>query len=267
MTTTNTTTTCDEIAAELPGLAALPPDDPARGAAEAHALGCPTCGPALQDAQRLMRALDDAAPLPDPSPRALLHAAAPILSDLAPAAEPRGGVRQALVPAAAAIAAWALPLALARRPLGGGRTLGISLVLGLVAALAAAATVATGGVLAGAFPLLSALFSLNAGEGPAFEAGIGVHCALTELAVAAGAALLTVLATRRRAQLGDGQTLMVAAAGGGALAGQAALHLTCPASAELPHLLLFHTGALLLAVVLAVATGDALLRFRPASRR
>src|SRR4051794_36873643 len=96
-----TTASCDQIAAELPGLAALPSDDPARAAAEAHARDCPTCGPAMGEAQRLMRALDAAAPLPDPSPRALLHAAAPILSDLAPAAAGGGAAGRALVPAAA----------------------------------------------------------------------------------------------------------------------------------------------------------------------
>jgi hypothetical protein len=262
-----TASTCDRIAADLPGLAALPPDDPERAAAETHARDCPHCGPAFAEADHLMRALDAAAPLPAPSPRALLHAAAPILSDLAPAAERGGSARRALVPAAAAIAAWALPLAVARRPVAGGRGLGISLALAFVAALAAAATVSSGGVLAGALPVLSAVFSLNAGNGPAFEAGLGIHCALTELAVAAGAALVTLLATRRHAGTGERETLLVAAAGGGALAGQAALHLTCPAASELPHLLLFHTGALLLAVVLAVAGADALPAVRPASRR
>jgi hypothetical protein len=251
------TTTCEQIAADAPGLAALPPDAPERRQAEEHARTCPACARALEEGRLLMQALDAAAP-PLPAVEPLREAARPvlqpILNELAASrarAPARLGARAGVTVAAAAVAAWALPLALSRRPLAGGRTLGASLALALVAALAATATVASGGVVAGAFPVISALMSIMAGDGNAFRPHIGVHCALMELGMAAAATALVAAVTWRRS--GPESTLFVAAAGGGALAAQAALHETCPAATELPHLLLFHTGALMLAVALALA--------------
>jgi hypothetical protein len=259
------TTTCEQIAADAPGLAALPPDAPERLQAEEHARTCPACANALEEGRLLMEALDGAAP-PLPAVEPLREAAGPalqpILHDLRGLAASRArapgrlGVRAGVTVASAALAAWALPLALSQRPLAGGRTLGASLALALVAALAATATVASGGVVAGAFPVISALMSIMAGDGNAFRSHIGVHCALTELGIAAAATVLAAAVTWRRS--GPDATLFVAAAGGGALATQAALHETCPAANELPHLLLYHTGALMLAVALALAAARTL---------
>jgi hypothetical protein len=45
----------------------------------------------------------------------------------------------------------------------------------------------------------------------------------------------------------------VGAAAAGALAGHAALHLTCPVRAATPHLLAFHAGGVLLAAALGLS--------------
>jgi hypothetical protein len=259
-------TTCDELTADAAGLMTLPPEAPERARAEEHARTCAACARALEEGRRLLLALDAAAP-PLPPAAPLRAAAEPILRDILRdlAATPARRASPAIAAAATALASWALPLALARRPIEGGRTLGASIALGLVAALAAATTVTTGGLAAGAFPVISAIVSLIAGEGGAFRPHIGIHCALTELALATGAALAVALATWRR-WAGDA-VVLVAAAGGGALAGQAALHETCPSATELPHLLLFHTGPVMLAVALAVAAAHTLRALRPPPAR
>jgi hypothetical protein len=258
-----TTIPCDEIQADALGLAALPADAPERLQAEAHALGCAACARALAEARGLMLALDAAAP-PLPAPETLRAAAEPILRQLRAVPAREGGGRYAIAVAAAALAAWAVPLALASHPLGARHALAASLGLGIVAALSSAATVASAGIFAGAFPVFSAIFSLLASDGGGLHVHAGIHCALTELGAAAGAALLVELVTRRKAT--DDTTLLVAAAGGGALAGQAALHATCAASTELPHLLVFHTGALMAGTVLALAAAQILTARKPVSR-
>lgn len=48
-----------------------------------------------------------------------------------------------------------------------------------------------------------------------------------------------------------GLKFTVSAASAGALAGDAALHLTCQAHESLPHLLVFHVGGILLAAVVS----------------
>jgi hypothetical protein len=257
--------TCAQIAADAVGLLSLPADAPERREAEAHAETCADCTEALAQARRVLQALDAAAPLPAPSPEALRRAAAPILRELTGGAPTGSKVRRAAAAAGAAIAAWALPLALSRRPVVGGRPLGASLALAALAALATAATVSLGGLAAAAFPLLSAAFSLLVGRGDGLHAAVGVHCALTELGVAAGAAGVAWLVAGRPAPAAGRAPLLVAAVGGGALAAQAALHETCPASTDLPHVLAFHSGPVLLATLLAVALAARARAARPAA--
>jgi len=247
-------TICEQIAADAVGLLALPADAPERAQAEAHGREHAPCAAALAQARRVLDLLAVAAPLQAPSPAALQRAAAPILADLdARAAQPaRRRGRGAVAVTTAVVAAWALPMALARHEVSGGRPLAWSLGLAALAALATAATIAAGGFVAAAFPLFSATFSLLVGENGALEVALGVHCALTIVGAGAAVALLAWLATRRLAAADGRPTLIVAAAGGGALAAQAALHETCEAAIEMPHLLLFHTGAVVLVMILAL---------------
>jgi hypothetical protein len=254
---------CDEIAADAVGLAALPVGASERTRAEAHAATCAACARSLADAHRLLAMLG-AAELPAPSAAALKNASAAILADWdvlpAPASVPARAARGRLEAtiAAAVLAAWALPLALARRPVAGGRGLAASFGLAALAAIASAATISLGGVAAVAFPVISAAASLLSGSGSALAAGPGLHCAFIEGLMAFGAAGVAWGASRLLARRAPSVALLSAAMGGGALAGHAALNETCGAATELPHALVFHTGPVALAVALAfVAAGAA----------
>lgn len=243
---------CTEISADALALVALPPGAPERARAEEHARSCDACARLLAEAREMLAMLDVAAP-PPPSPAALARAAAPVLADLDARA---AAGRLAGAVAAAVLAAWALPLALSRGPLNSGSALSFAL-----AALAAAASVATvrwGGRVAVAFPLLSVFTALAVGRGSALDATFG--CPLVEALTAAGAGAAAWLAARALGRSAVRPQVMVAAVGGGALAGHAALHLACGAATELPHLLVFHTGPVVLAVGLATLLARSLGR-------
>jgi hypothetical protein len=111
------------------------------------------------------------------------------------------------------------------------------------------AALVLGGPLLGAIPLASFVASSLAGADGALQPGTGLRCLLFEgllalppLAVAALFAWRTRLPEPRR-------TLMAAAAGG-ALAGQAALHVLCHGYQSHGHLFVFHTGGVLLALAM-----------------
>jgi len=251
---------CDEIAADAAAWEAMPADAPERVRAEAHAATCPTCARALAEGRRLLELLDAAA-LPAPSAAALRNASASILAELDAATPARAGAgRLAGAVAATVVAMWAVPLALSRRPIAGGRELAASLGLALLAAVASAATITLGGAVAVAFPVISAAASLLAGSGYELAAGPGLHCALIEGLVAAGAGLATWGVARALGRRALDAPVWVAALGGGALAGHAALHETCAAATQVPHTLVFHTGPVLLAVALAFAVTKNTLR-------
>jgi hypothetical protein len=84
-----------------------------------------------------------------------------------------------------------------------------------------------------------------AGRDGGLHAMLGLHCVLFEFLGAALPLGLVLAASRRWTRAAPTVTAAVAAAG--ALAGQGALHLACPEHAALPHLLAFHSGAVLLA--------------------
>jgi hypothetical protein len=256
-------TPCDEIAADAVGLLALPADAAERAGAEEHARTCAACARALAEGRQVLSMLD-AASLPAPSSAALARASAAVLAELDARA---GAVRITAAVLAAVVAAWALPLALARAPIATGTPFALSFALAAVAAIASAATVRWGGRLAVAFPLLSALSALLAGTGRALDGAGGLHCASIEAMTAGGVAAVAWLATRGLAKSAPKPEVVVAAVGGGALAGHAALHLACGAATELPHLLVFHTGPVALAVGLAfVVTASARRQVRGSSR-
>jgi hypothetical protein len=86
---------------------------------------------------------------------------------------------------------------------------------------------------------------------------VGVQCAVHEL----GTALIpvaTLLLLQRSAD--PARSAIVGAAAAGALAGTAALHLTCPDAGSMLHVLVFHVGGVLAAAGLAGAAAARLLR-------
>jgi hypothetical protein len=103
-----------------------------------------------------------------------------------------------------------------------------------------------------------------AGTSEGLAAGIGVRCAFREL-WAAGLTWIIVGATARRVDATFGRwdlTVIVASA---ALAAHAGQHLACEVPHSHAHLLVFHFGAVLLAVAVAVFT-TARRRGLPAAR-
>jgi hypothetical protein len=252
---------CAEIAADALALEALPPDAPERASAEAHARTCADCTRALDEARGLLALLDTAAP-PAPSSSALARASAAVVAESDREAAGRAG----LAVSAAVLAVWALPLALMRAPVESGPPFTLSLALAVLALTASVATVVWSRRAALAFPLLSALTALVVGRGSELAPALGVHCASIEALTALGAGAAAWLLMRGLGRGRGGPTLSpspgaasleLAAVGGGALAGHAALHLGCSAAGELPHLLAFHTGPVTVAVGLALLAAAA----------
>jgi hypothetical protein len=249
---------CDEIAADAAGLMSLPAQAPERARAEEHARGCADCTRALAEGRELL-SLIEAKPLPAPSGAALARASAAVLAE----AEREEQTRGALAVFAAVVACWAIPLALMRKPLvplTGNDSFGLSFSLMLLAIVASVATVAWSRRAAVLFPVLSAIAALVAGRGGALAPVVGAHCAAIEVMTAVGAGAAAWLLARGLSRARGDRTLMpsprpatrqLAAVGGGALAGHAALALGCSAAAELPHGLVFHTGPVVLAIALA----------------
>lgn len=104
-------------------------------------------------------------------------------------------------------------------------------------------------VSAGSASLVAALLRGSAGSPAGLE---GAACSLTEAAMALGAVVLAWLVVRR----GPGALLrssLGAWAVAGALVGDAALQLTCAERSSLAHLLVFHSGGVLVVAAAAWA--------------
>jgi hypothetical protein len=244
-------TPCDRLRADAPGLAALAEGDPERAEASAHARGCPGCARALAEAEALQRLLTEAAPEPLPA-STLARASRAIREELRREVRRRAGLGAA---AAAGSALALVALARSRSPVP--LDLALALALALAAAgLAAAARRRPAAALAGA--VLAALAGLAAaGPGP-LAPSLGLECLASELGAAAVVVVAGWLALRG-GTTAPARLAVAAAAAAGALAGDAALQLTCAAHAAVPHLLAFHVGGVVLA-----AAGASLAWPRPA---
>ncbi|HSZ83943.1 MAG TPA: hypothetical protein VLA14_16775 [Polyangia bacterium] len=241
-------TPCDQIGADAVGVAALPTDAPERVSAEAHAGTCASCAGALEDGRRLLALLGQAT-VPGPSAAALARASAAILSELDAPRAVAG--KLAAVVSAAVLATWALPLALMRAPLA-GRALLLSIALAAAAAVSSALTIAVSkrdGLL---FLAASLAMAFVTGSGSTLGPAVGLHCAAIEAMTAATAGGAAWVATRALGQRAMDRRVLVGALGGGALAGHAALDVGCGMSSALPHVLVFHTGPVVLALGVAL---------------
>jgi hypothetical protein len=122
-------------------------------------------------------------------------------------------------------------------------------------ALAAVASrFSLGGVAAGVSAALMA--ALLAGGGGSLDLSTGLHCLAIEVASAAAVAGAAWLPIRRGLASSQARHALPAAAVAGALAGDAALQITCGAHSVLLHLVVFHVGGVL------VAAAGALLALR-----
>jgi hypothetical protein len=250
--------TCDDLRRDAAGIAALAPGDPEREAAYAHARTCSGCAAALREAERLVALIDALPPEAAPSEAALRRAAAPVLAALPP-------VRPSLALPAVTAVASAFAVIAARSASGAARDWIAAAALaaaavGLAAlsprfASAAVALAAVGVSVAGA---------LAGGGAGTLAAHEGVRCAGVEIA-AATITFIAALALTRGGGDERGWRLAGAAAAG-ALAGQAALEVTCGARDSTAHLFVFHVGAVALCAVVAALAARATSAAPTASR-
>ena len=250
---------CDRLRADAAGLAALAADDPERAAAWEHAARCPACAGALREAERLQALVADLAPSPLP-PRARSGVPRAI------AAELRREARWRMVAAVAAVCVlFTLLVALARHRSPAGVDAAVAVALALSAAGLAAASRRFPGAAAGGAVLVALAAAGAAGRAGPVEAALGPECLLTEQGCAAAVVAAVWLVLRRGSSALTPRVVMAGAAAG-ALCGAAALQLTCPAHAALPHLLAFHTAGVLVAAGLAGAASRVVAHRNPGAR-
>jgi hypothetical protein len=246
-------TTCERIQADAAGLAALPAADPERIAAFEHARTCAACARALAEGVALFALLELGAPAEAPGESSLAPAVADIRRELARGPRWPGPLSSTAAVVLSLTAAWLLALFSGRRSAVQGHA-AISILVAAVAALTTAGAMALWTPLLAAIPLTSLLASAALGTAGPLEASVGVHCLGLELA-AAVLPLAAGFLLARRGAFRRPSFALAAAAGGGALAGQAALEVTCHALRTHAHLLTFHTGGVALGLLFALLLG------------
>jgi hypothetical protein len=247
-------------------LAALAVDDPERVLALEHARTCTPCREAFAEGVGLVALLDESQPLAPPSPDLMARAASAIEQQTAA----EGGLTRRVVwgSALGVLTAWAFQLTV-----GSGFTpdlehAGASLLV-LAVALASVTLLRQNAKLAVAL-IISTSFTMAwlAGTAQGLSASIGVRCAFREL-WAAGLTWIIVGAAARRIDISFAKSLggwqVTAIVASGALAAHAGQHLACEVPHSHAHLLVFHFGAVLLAVA-AVAFTTERRRSLPAAR-
>lgn len=235
---------CERLRADAAGLAALRPDDPERAAAWAHAKACPGCERALRQAERLQRMVGPWEPPPLP-PGAMAQAVPAIDEELRLEAWRRGAAS-----AAAICAAFAGIVLLARGRSDSGLDRGVAagLCLGAIGFAVEARQMPLFSVI-GAVVMGVVAAALTGEPGP-FASALGAECMATEL-LGAGAVVAAVWLVLRNGTTSPARVALAAAAAAGALAGDAALQLTCPARGAVPHLVVFHVGGVVAAAAIA----------------
>jgi hypothetical protein len=245
-------------------LAALAHDDPERRLAEEHIRACGPCRDAFSEGRGLVALLDESQPLSPPSAELMARAASSIERQNAG----EGSVTRQIVfgSVLGVLVAWAFQLTV-----GSGFTpdlehAGASLMV-LAVALAGVTILRNQGKLAILLLVGTSLaMAWLSGTAEGLSPGIGVRCAFRELWAAAltwiiaGAVARRVDATLERWSL----TVIVAS---GALAAHAGQHLACEVPHSHAHLLLFHFGAVLLAVAVAVVSTAGIASVTSVGRR
>ena len=239
-------TQCDQIQARSLALASLPRGDGERTAAEEHARSCAGCTRALREGGQLLALVEEGL-RPAPSTETLFQIERAILGRLAREAHAaRVGTR--LLGAAGAALAFAALVALNRHLPHDLASWLVALAAASLAALLAA--LAPAGVRTAAAALGASLaLALVASNATGLLPAIGLQCLALELGCAlAPFGLFAAARGAIRRPASPAATAALAAAA--ALAGQGALHLSCPVRGALPHLLAFHVGGVVLAALL-----------------
>jgi hypothetical protein len=233
---------CERLRADAPGLAALPADAPERLAAWAHASGCAACARALREAERL-QALVAARERPPLAAGSFEWASRAIIAELR-----REARRRMFASIAAVSVALAAFVGFARDRSRAAEDWAWAAVLGALALVLAAAARRRAPLALTAAVLAAVTAAMATGRPGPLAVDVGVRCLTMEIASAAmvvGAVWLAI----RGGTTSPARAAVAAAAAAGALAGDAALQVTCAARDAIPHLLAFHVGGVLLAVV------------------
>ncbi len=246
---------CDHIRQQALALVALARGERELTEAWEHARTCARCATALHEGERMLALVDAELAPPPPSAEALLRAKRAVLLELdrqpaRPLRAARVAAAVATIGAGAALAGpWArhhyLDSSSATLAAGAAMTAAAFAWLGVGRRTAGAAFAACA-----VSVVVAALASTSLG----LFAAVGVHCLALELFTAALAALAAVGGLSSSTS----SWTTAALASAGALAGQAALHLTCPERSAAPHLLAFHLGGVLLAAAAGWAVPRAL---------
>jgi hypothetical protein len=134
-----------------------------------------------------------------------------------------------------------------------------ALGLALLGAVLAGAALAFGGPILAAIPVVSLADSLLRGAEAGLQATVGAKCASFELGLGLiPAAVATWLA--RKGSLDRPAIAVGAATGGGALAAQGVLHITCHATPSVSHAIVFHSMPVALAIGIGLLLGARLSR-------
>ena len=226
----------------------MPSDDPERIAAQAHAAECAACRGALDEGARLARLIHRALLPPPLAPDRLRKSVALIESELARERRTERAVGAVVAGAVALSWIFQISLDLSTASTAPGR---VVVSLGVLAAAMVAVVVSKKrrGLALAALVATSGLFAHAVGSVAALEPTIGAQCTLWEVVSAAIPWGVAVLVSRKVGAEFTRPDMMTIAAGG-ALASQAAQHLTCPVWHSDAHLLIFHLGGVLLAMLL-----------------
>ncbi len=223
------------IAADSVALAALPATSLQRQAAEVHARNCPDCARALRQGERVLEMLDAGLDLPAPSAGALQQAMNRTRRVVA--LHIWGPPILTVVAISAAIAGFSSFPGEGLRWLWSAMLATIGVVLSWLAVSARTVRWIVVAVSLGSIVFAAAL----AGDGPLAPV-LGIRCCMAEL-VPVGIAIAVILGQRQSAIFGD-RWRVVALVGATVLTVQSALLVSCPARLGAVHMLVFHTGGL-----------------------
>ena len=239
----------EHIADRAAFVAALPQEDPERRDAEEHARSCSSCRTALDEGTRLVALLEEALPLPPPTAEALARAAKAIETETAHERRSRRLLKWAV--GAGVVGSWAFQLTCGiGTPIDfAPSTVAVSIAVVAISVSIVLFVRSRRELAVLTIVAMSGLLVYVAQAVPGLEPGYGIHCTLYELTASAIPWIVAMVASRRAGVVLDGWNLAAVAAGG-ALASQAAQHMTCPVAHADTHLLVFHLGGVMLAAAL-----------------
>lgn len=240
----------DHIADRAGFLAALSKDDPERRAAEAHAQTCAPCADALDEGFRLIAVLQEALPLPPPTPEALARAAIAIERETA---DERAAMRRVSLIAAGAVAvSWLFQLTVGSGFVLDTEHAALSLPVLAIAIACAMLTLLRGRqrLAIGIAVVTSGLMAFTASTHAGLEAGIGIRCMFRELWAAVIPWVVVPLAAKREG-VPIGRWDVIGIATSGALAAHAGQHMACKVPHAEGHLFVFHFSAIIIVTLLS----------------